>query len=145
MMKFTAIISLLLVLLPINAQESSSLTYAEAIKLSSETGKMIVVQFSGSDWCAPCIRLEKQIVNTPEFEVFAKGFIWVKADFPRKKSNRLSKEITEQNDMLAEQFNSQGHFPLLVFLDKDQKVKGTIGYKSVDVKAYIAIIEKMIE
>ena len=58
----------------------------------------IIVVFSGSDWCAPCIKLDKSIWQSEAFKKESeKEWIIVKADFPRKKANVLTKEQTEQN------------------------------------------------
>ncbi len=145
MKKILSLFSLLFMMVNLSAQEPVRMSYDEALKLAEETGKTVVIHFSGSDWCAPCIRLENEILDTPEFKDFAKDFVWVKADFPRKKSNALSKEVTAENDKLAERFNTKGYFPLLVFLDKEQEVKATLGYKAVTVAEYIDILKKMLE
>ncbi len=100
-------------------------------------GYNIVLVFAGSDWCAPCIKLEKEIWDTQEFQALAKNhFIMVKADFPRKKQNKLSKEQTESNNMLAERYNQSGNFPLVVLLNDQGKILGKTGYKKATPQSY---------
>lgn len=110
----------------------------EAKSLASKEQKQIILVFSGSDWCAPCIKLEKNIWESPEFQKTAtNNWVLLKADFPRKKINRLSKEQTAENEMLAEKYNPRGYFPLVVSLDAFGNVLGTTGYKDFSPNEYI--------
>lgn len=121
-----------------------TLDFDKAVDLSKAKQKVLVLQFSGSDWCAPCIKLEKNILNTAVFEAYAEQYVWLKVDFPRRKENRLSKEQQKENDMLAERYNPNGLFPLIVFLDADQKVLASIKYLNVSPEAYIERIESIL-
>ena len=107
----------------INAQVKSF----EAVKASAKNeNKLILIKFSGSDWCAPCIALKKAIFDTPEFESYAnEKLILLTADFPRDKKNQLTKEQQEENDKLAEKYNSEGKFPYMVLLDAEGNVLKT--------------------
>lgn len=105
--------------------------------LASKSNYNIVLVFQGSDWCAPCMKLDKEIWSTPEFIKLSKDhFVMIKADFPRKKANKLSVELTSQNSKLAEMYNSQGYFPLVVVLDKKGTVLGKMGYEKISPQAY---------
>jgi len=116
----------------------------EAKKLAAEQNKNIVIVFSGSDWCAPCIKLDKNIWQSEAFKKEAgDNWIIVKADFPRKRANTLSKEQTEHNRKLAEKFNLEGSFPLVVVLDKTGKVLGKMGFKNVSPEEYIKMIHAL--
>lgn len=118
--------------------------FEEAKKLAAEQNKNIVIVFSGSDWCAPCIKLDKNIWQSEAFKKEAgDNWIIVKADFPRKKANTLSKEQTEHNRKLAEKFNLEGSFPLVVVLDKTGKVLGKMGFKNVSPEEYIKMIHAL--
>jgi len=115
-----------------------NLNLDNAKSLASQENKNIVLVFSGSDWCAPCIKLEKNIWESPEFQKAAKNdWVLLKADFPRKKANRLSKEQTNENEMLAEKYNPNGYFPLVVIMDASGKVLGTTAYKDFSPSEYI--------
>ena len=98
----------------------------------------ILLVFSGSDWCAPCIKLEKSIFSSETFITESEQWVLVKADFPKKKNNALSETLRLQNEKLAEKYNIEGNFPLVVILDQKGKVLGKIGYKNVTPEAYIS-------
>lgn len=118
--------------------------FEDSKKLATTENKNIVLVFSGSDWCAPCIKLDKTIWSTDEFKTEAdKNWILVKADFPKKKSAALSETLKNQNNSLAEQYNKEGHFPLVVVLDKNGKVLGKTGYKNITPSAYIELLHSL--
>ena len=118
--------------------------FEEAKAIATKENKNIVLVFSGSDWCAPCMKLEKNIWMSPEFQIEAQNhWITYKADFPKKKANQLSPEIAEQNKKLAEKYNKEGSFPLVVLLDPSGKVLGVFGFKNSSPSAYIALIHSV--
>jgi len=117
--------------------------FAAAKKEAAKEDKPIILVFQGSDWCAPCIKLDKEIWSTEEFKDYAqKHYVMLKADFPRKNKNALSPEQQEKNNKLAEVYNSNGYFPFVVVLDKSGKVLGQAGYQKTEVKQYIAMLDK---
>ena len=114
----------------------------EAKSLATENNKTIVLVFQGSDWCGPCIKLDKEIWHTDEFKTYAKDhFVMLKADFPKRKKNALSKEQQDHNNKLAESYNKNGYFPLVVVLDENGKFLGSTGYKKMKPSDYIKILE----
>lgn len=115
---------------------------AVAKEMSKAGDKPIILVFQGSDWCAPCIKLEKKIWSSEEFREYASDhFVMLLADFPRKKQNRLPVEQKNKNEQLAETYNPNGYFPLVVVLDKDGRLLGQTGYKNISVKEYINLLE----
>lgn len=93
---------------------------------ASQKHKLIIINFSGSDWCGPCIRLRKEILETSTFDAFAaEHLVLVRADFPRQKKNQLSKEQTKQNEALADKYNPDGKFPYTLLVDENGKVLKT--------------------
>lgn len=117
---------------------------SEAKKIAKEENKQIVLVFQGSDWCAPCIKLDREIWSTEEFKAYAKEhYVMLQADFPRKKENKLSKEDQEKNNQLAEKYNQQGFFPHVVLLDSEGKVIGRTGYKKLGPLAYIKHLQSL--
>ena len=94
----------------------------KASDIARNQKKLILLNFSGSDWCAPCVRLKKEILQSPEFNVVAASLVLVNADFPRNKRNQLSKEQQRLNDELADRYNSSGKFPYTLLLNADGKV-----------------------
>lgn len=111
--------------------------FEEAKQLASKNNQNIVLVFQGSDWCAPCIKLDKEIWSTQEYQNLAKQhFVMLKADFPRKKANKLASNQELQNKKLAETYNKQGYFPYVVVLDKNGKVLGSLGYEKLTPTQY---------
>ena len=85
--------------------------------------KLILLNFSGSDWCGPCIRMHKEIFDNNSFTQFAgDNLVLVNADFPRLKKHELSKDQQAKNDQLADKYDKDGIFPLTVLLGPDGKV-----------------------
>jgi thioredoxin-related protein len=134
---------LILTFITISAQSQNWITDFEKAKSKSlETGNNIVMVFSGSDWCAPCIKLDNQIWETTEFKEYAKeNFILLRVDFPKRKKNALPKLQEEHNKKLAETYNKQGMFPMVIVLDGKGNVKGKTGYKNISPKEYIKLLE----
>lgn len=132
------IIVLLVLVFSLNATAQEWLTDIEsAKKIALKNHSNIVLVFQGSDWCAPCIKLDKEVWSTSEFKTLSKNhFVMLKADFPRRKANKLSEEQTLHNTKLAEKYNKQGFFPLVVVLDGECHVLGKMGYEKISPKAY---------
>jgi len=136
--------NLLFVLLLVNSlliAQNWQTNFEEAKVLAQKENKNIVLVFSGSDWCAPCMKLEKNIWMSQEFQTESQNnWITYKADFPKKKANQLPTELTEQNKKLAEKYNKEGSFPLVVLLTPSGKVLGMFGFKNISPSDYIALI-----
>ncbi|MEH6513102.1 thioredoxin family protein [Maribacter arcticus] len=98
----------------------------------------IVLVFQGSDWCAPCIKLDREVWSTDEFKTYAKNhYVMLQADFPRRKNNALSPEQKNKNKALAEKYNKNGIFPFVVVMNGDGEVFGETSYKKLAPKEYI--------
>jgi protein disulfide-isomerase len=104
--------------------------------------KMVLLDFTGSDWCAPCKALHKNVFASQEFAEFAKAnLLLVEVDFPRNKTQ--SKELKEANKALGKKFEIDG-YPTVVVLDHEGKqVLKETGYGGEDAKKFIAKIEKL--
>lgn len=97
--------------------------FVEAQKLAKSSNKLILLNFSGSDWCGPCIQLKKEVFESEQFKSFAEGkLVLVRADFPRLKKNQLEKSQQAKNDLMAEKYNTDGKFPLTVLINAEGKV-----------------------
>ena len=105
--------------------------------------KLILVNFSGSDWCGPCIKLTKDVFDSETFKSYAeKNLVLVNADFPRQKKNKLSKELTKHNEALADQYNIAGTFPLTLLLDENGKVlKKWEGNPGISPDQFVAAVQ----
>lgn len=114
---------------------------------AANTKAYVLIVFSGSDWCKPCIQLHKTLFESDAFATYAEDNLkLVKADFPYRKKNRLSKEQTAHNEKLASVYNPNGEFPLAVFTDADGKVLGSFGYdKAKTPEQYISEFKKFLK
>lgn len=121
--------------------------FDDALAKASAEDKPIVLVFSGSDWCAPCIRLKRHIFDSDEFKAYAlEHYVMYDADFPRKKKNQLPEEKLNVNKFLAEKYNPRGYFPLVVVMDKDQNVLGTTGFVArTSPEKYIKTLNKFLK
>lgn len=142
-MRFYFIPLLLIVAFIINGWEKDF----ESAKQKAQTEhKLILLEFSGSDWCGPCIRFRKEVLETPSFTGFADSMlVLLNADFPRLKKNQLSKEQQKKNDKLADKYNPEGIFPMTVLLDADgKKLKTWEGYPDLTTVEFISQINAFI-
>ena len=115
--------------------------FKDAMAIAQQENKPIILVFSGSDWCAPCIKLDRDIWQSNEFKAYAKeNYILYKADFPRKKENRLVLERATQNKSLADNYNPKGYFPLVLVLGKQGNILGQTGYQKTTPKEYISLL-----
>lgn len=107
------------------AQSSAEWTSnLDSAKLKSiQENKFILLNFSGSDWCGPCIKMRKDILSSEAFLKYAADhLILLNADFPRMKKNQQDKKLVQQNEKLADQYNKQGKFPYTLLLSSDLKI-----------------------
>jgi len=103
--------------------------WEQAKKMAQDSQKPILLLFAGSDWCRPCMQWEQEVFDKAEFDQWAANTtILYKADFPRKKKNRLSDELTAQNGLLAQKYNPKGLFPYCLLLNPDGTVLAQTGY-----------------
>lgn len=129
----------------INAQEWVT-DFNKAKDIATQQKKPIILVFQGSDWCAPCIKLDREVWQTDVFKDYAAThFVMLKADFPKRKKNVLSDKQTEQNKKLAELYNKNGYFPFVVVLDKNGKVLGETGYKKLSPQEYIKLLNSFVK
>ncbi|WP_299272050.1 thioredoxin family protein [uncultured Psychroserpens sp.] len=113
-----------------------------AKSIAQENEQTIILVFQGSDWCAPCMKLDRAIFQSETFKSYAKShFVMLKADFPRRKKNALSEKQQNHNKKLAEMYNKYGYFPHVVVLDGKGNVLGETGFKKTTPEAYIKLLE----
>ena len=132
-MNFRLIFSLLfsLSLVGFSFGQQTFTNLEDAAEVAQKENKEILMVFSGSDWCKPCILLKREIMDTPTFKAYAEqSLVLVKLDFPFRKQNQLSKEQQAYNGKLADKYNPAGAFPGVILLDKDMQTIQSIGYKS---------------
>ena len=118
----------LLFLLPVffSLQNEWHNNLEEAKNIAQKEHKYILLNFSGSDWCGPCIRMRKEFFDSGVFKEMADSeLVLVNADFPRSKKNQLPAAQQKINDEMADKYNSQGKFPYTLLLDPNGKVLQT--------------------
>ena len=128
---------------PLAPAESSWLSdYKKAQQEAKTSNKFLLLDFTGSDWCGWCKRLEKEILSQSQFENYAReNLVLLEVDFPRAKPQ--SPELRKQNQELAQQYQIEG-FPTIVVLNGDgQKLWQYDGYFPDGLAAFIAELEKL--
>lgn len=114
----------------------------EACTAATTDDKQILMVFAGSDWCRPCIKLKKDILTSEGFEAYTKDKLNILyLDFPSKKKNKLSKEQTAHNEMLAEKYNTSGSFPKVILMDKAFNKIKEIDYTGQSTEEFIAELQ----
>lgn len=102
------------------SQQAEKVTFSHSIEKAQKENKKILLYFSGSDWCAPCVKFKKKFIYTDQFKSFAEeNLIVYNADFPRLKKNQLPPDTIQENESLADKYNSKGLFPLILLLSND--------------------------
>jgi thioredoxin-related protein len=100
--------------------------FEAAKQTAKDKHQLILLNFSGSDWCGPCIRMRREIFENRSFISMADtSLVLVNADFPRSKKNQPDKKLVVQNEALADQYNPEGKFPFTLLLDANGKVLKT--------------------
>lgn len=108
----------------------------KAVKLSEKTKKPMLLFFTGSDWCGWCIRLQKEVLKTPEFEKWAKdNVILVELDFPKRTQQPM--ELKQQNAQLNAFFKVRG-YPTLWFAHGSKTDEGKISFNALGSIGYVA-------
>ena len=122
------------------------ITDFETAKQTAKTEhKYILLNFSGSDWCGPCIEMNKAVFDTDLFKKYAeKNLVLLNADFPRLKKHALSHDQEKKNDQLAETYNKKGIFPLTVLLTADGvPIKTWEGFPRVSANEFIMQLQSI--
>jgi len=116
--------------------------FAAAQKEAVARNVPILVDFSGSDWCGWCKRLDKKVFSQPAFKEYAeKNLVLFIADFPRKST--LSPAIEKQNKELMKKFGVRG-FPTILILNKEGKKIAQTGYQRGGAEAYVEHLKELI-
>jgi protein disulfide-isomerase len=115
--------------------------YEQAQKEAQAKHKLLLMDFTGSDWCGWCIMLDKEVFSKTEFKEYAsKNLVLLELDFPRAK--RMPPETAAQNERLMLKYGIQG-FPTVVVFDSSGKPLGALGYQQGGPEAFIAQLEKL--
>ncbi len=127
---------------PSPQKESGWLTnFSQAQERARAEKKVLLLNFTGSDWCPPCLMLHRQVFAQPEFSDYAaQHLVLLEVDFPRTKEQ--SPEQKEANEKLAERFGIMG-FPTIILLDSSGEKIGELGYLRGGPSAFVAALERI--
>ena len=115
--------------------------YDKAVAQAKADKKMVLLDFTGSDWCGWCIKLDKEVFSKPEFKSYAKdNLVLVVVDFPQGKQQ--TKKLKEQNEKLKNEHGIKG-YPTIIVLNSEGKKVGQLGYMEGGPKAFIAELDKL--
>lgn len=115
----------------------------KAKEIAAETHKSIFVDFTGSDWCVWCTKIDEEILSTDEFKKFAdENLVMLYIDFPKKKE--LPAGMTSYNQQIAGKFGIQG-LPTILILDKDGKQLTKLGYEREGASKFVNDIRSAIK
>jgi len=122
--------------------ELNWLTDLDAAKSKAKNdNKLVLLDFTGSDWCGWCKKLNAEVFSKPQFQDYAaSNLVLVELDFPRFKQQ--SDDVKKQNMRLAGEFQIEG-FPTVIVLNAAGKKVGELGYMEGGPEAFIAALEKL--
>jgi len=142
MKKCAAVLVAWVSLLQVMAAEATWLTdFAAAKSKAKAEKKLLLMDFTGSDWCSWCIKLQKEVFSKKDFIEYAnKNLVLLDVDFPQKKKQSTSQK--RANESLQEQFKIEG-FPTIVVLNSEGKRVGDLGYQEGGPQPFIAELEKL--
>ena len=108
---------------------------------AKEGSKLVLMDFTGSDWCSWCKKLNKEVFSTPEFAEYAKeNLVLVELDFPQTKHQDAA--LKKANEALSKKYNIEG-YPTVIVLNSAGKKVGQLGYQAGGPKPFIAQLEKL--
>ncbi len=114
----------------------------EAEAISKKENKLILVYFTGSDWCSPCVALKKDFFETEEFAERAKNLVLVMIDYPRR-SDIISEEQRAYNKKIMAKYNTNKSFPKLVMVNSGGSEMGKLsGYSQRDTSHHFTFVDE---
>jgi len=125
-----------------HAAESNWLTdLPQAEARATAEHKIVLLDFTGSDWCSWCIKFRKEVLDTPAFQAYAAtNVVLVEVDFPNHKEQSAS--LKAANDGLKSKFSVHGFPTLLVLDEKGQELGRQVGYEKGGPSAFIAKLDQ---
>ena len=117
--------------------------YTEALAAAKSLNRPVFIDFTGSDWCGWCIRLDREVFSQKAFIKYAKrDLVLLKLDFPQRK--KLSEALQKQNMELAKKFGIRG-FPTIVIVDAEGKEIARTGYQRGGAKNYVDHLKELLK
>lgn len=117
--------------------------FAAAKKEAADSKKDLLIDFTGSDWCGWCIKLNKEVFSHEPFKVGVKDkFVLVELDYPRDKS-KLTEETIKQNEELGKKYEIAG-YPTILLCDASGKPYAATGYQEGGPEKYVTHLDELI-
>ena len=117
--------------------------FKEAQQIAEKEIKVMLVDFSGSDWCGWCVKLDKEVFSQKAFQKYAaENLVLVLIDFPRKKWQTPDQK--KANNELAQKYGVRG-FPTVLLLKPDGSLIFRTGYKRGGAEAYVKFLKKQLK
>ncbi len=142
-MKFPVVFTLAVMALgsTLFAKDGWSEDFKDGLAKAKSEKKRVLVDFTGSDWCAWCVKLDREVFSQPEFKEYAaKNLVLVEVDFPQTKPQ--AKRQKAKNEALAEKYGIMGYPTVLVFNAAGEQI-GKLGYMKGGPQAFIEALEKL--
>ncbi|BCU75921.1 thioredoxin family protein [Luteolibacter sp. LG18] len=120
--------------------------FEAAKKQAAAEKKDLLIDFTGSDWCGWCIKLDKEVFSEEAFKTGVKDkFVLVSLDFPRKPENveKLGETLKAQNSELQKKFAIRG-FPTIMLCDATGKPFAKTGYQEGGPEKYVAHLDGLL-
>ena len=138
---FLIAIGLTLISITASAESSWVTDYKKAQEDAKAGKKLMLLEFTGSDWCGWCMKLDKEVFSTPEFQNYAsRNLILVKVEFPRRRPQ--TEALKKQNEQLAQKYDIQG-FPTIIVLNGQGEKVGELGYMEGGPSPFLAKLETL--
>lgn len=116
----------------------------KAFALARQTGKNVMLVFSGSDWCIPCIQFNKKILSDSSFLRFAgDNLVLLEADFPQRK--KIAVPLKLKYDSLAAAYNPDGAFPHIVLLSPEKKLVTDVPFRQTSPDDFISMLKQLLK
>jgi len=134
-------VGLTLISITASAESSWVTDYKKAQEDAKAGKKLMLLEFTGSDWCGWGMKLDKEVFSTPEFQNYAsRNLILVKLDFPRRRPQ--TEALKKQNEQLAQKYGIQG-FPTIIVLNGQGEKVGELGYMEGGPSPFLAKLETL--
>jgi protein disulfide-isomerase len=116
--------------------------YEAGLEKAKQENRFVMINFSGSDWCGWCIRLDREVFSKRDFETYAdERLVCVLVDSPRKRE--LPNDLRSQNEALNREYGVRG-FPTVILLNPDGRVVAKTGYQDGGAEAYVDHLKTLI-